>query len=42
QLEGADGRPVPPEVVHAVELAALKDEFATVKTTAELVTATDS
>lgn len=37
ELRGHDGRMVPPEVVHAVELAALNGEFATVVESAELI-----
>lgn len=37
ELRGPDGRMVPPEVVHSVELAALHEEFATVVESAELI-----
>lgn len=37
ELRGPDGRMVPPEVVHSVELAALNEEFATVVGSAELI-----
>lgn len=37
ELRGPDGRMVPPEVVHSVELAALNEEFATVVESAELL-----
>jgi nicotinamidase-related amidase len=37
ELRGPDGRTVPPEMVHQVELAALHGEFATVVETADLL-----
>jgi nicotinamidase-related amidase len=37
EAKGRDGRVIPPDVVHDVELAALRDEFATVVRTADVL-----